>query len=157
MSTTAAFPNLTNTLLHVLSALGLYWLVLTMFSDDRLAFLSAGLFVVHPVHTEAVTYISGRADPLALMFLMLTFIFYLKGPSTKSPGTHAAMAVCYALALLSKESALILPALILVHAGLMHERIRTGKIVSLVGLTLVYLLLRVTVLKDMRHLLTPVL
>jgi hypothetical protein len=33
-----------------------------------LAFVAALVWAVHPVHTAAVAYISGRADPLAAMF-----------------------------------------------------------------------------------------
>ena len=36
--------------------------------DDRWAFVVALLWAVHPLHTSAVTYISGRADPLAALF-----------------------------------------------------------------------------------------
>ncbi len=70
--------HLTNVLCHIFAALCLYWLVLILFRDTLLSFLTALLFIVHPVLTEAVTYISGRADPLAFIFIMLTFICYLK-------------------------------------------------------------------------------
>ena len=78
--------HLTNILLHILTALCLYWLINLIFKQPMLAFLSSVLFVVHPVHTEAVAYISGRADSLALLFMALCFIFYAKLQSKENIG-----------------------------------------------------------------------
>ena len=55
------------------------------------------LFVAHPVHTEAVTYISGRADSLALLFMLLCFIFYIKSLASRNVGVYIFMLLSYAL------------------------------------------------------------
>jgi tetratricopeptide (TPR) repeat protein len=104
-----------NTVLHILVALSLFGFVQTLFQDRRLSLLTALLFVVHPVHTEAVAYISGRADSLASLFMFLTGIFYLKNHESPRAGMLIAMGGCYVLALLSKEMSLILPALLLLY------------------------------------------
>ena len=70
--------HMTNVLLHILVALSIYWLIQILFGDRILSLLTALFFVVHPIHTEAITYISGRADPLAALFILLCFIFYKK-------------------------------------------------------------------------------
>jgi hypothetical protein len=61
----------TNLLCHA----GVAWLVgtlaLELGFDARLALLSAALFALHPVQTEAVAYISGRTDLLCALFLLL--------------------------------------------------------------------------------------
>ncbi len=100
--------HLTNVILHILVALCILWLVFLLFGDPLLAFLTAAFFVAHPIHTEAVSYISGRADPLAALFMLLTFIFYIKDLTVP-------MALSYILALLSRESSLILPVLLLFY------------------------------------------
>uniref|UniRef100_A0A671WG25 dolichyl-phosphate-mannose--protein mannosyltransferase n=1 Tax=Sparus aurata TaxID=8175 RepID=A0A671WG25_SPAAU len=49
-----------------------------VFEDCRLAFVTALLFTVHPVHTEAVSGIVGRADVLACLLFLLTFLSYIR-------------------------------------------------------------------------------
>ncbi|XP_062914305.1 protein O-mannosyl-transferase TMTC1 [Mobula hypostoma] len=66
-----------------------------VFRDRRLAFFAALVFAMHPVHTEAVTGIVGRADVLACVLFLLAFLSYLRSvncnyigdkfPPTSSP------------------------------------------------------------------------
>ena len=70
--------HLTNTLIHILVALAVYWFINILYKKNILSLLASLLFLVHPIHTEAVSYISGRADPLAALFMLLCFIFYIK-------------------------------------------------------------------------------
>ncbi|XP_056280753.1 protein O-mannosyl-transferase TMTC1 isoform X2 [Pseudoliparis swirei] len=49
-----------------------------VFEDSRLALVTALLFAVHPVHTEAVSGIVGRADVLACLLFLLTFLSYIR-------------------------------------------------------------------------------
>uniref|UniRef100_A0A3P9CUB3 dolichyl-phosphate-mannose--protein mannosyltransferase n=1 Tax=Maylandia zebra TaxID=106582 RepID=A0A3P9CUB3_9CICH len=49
-----------------------------VFENRRLAFVTALLFTVHPVHTEAVSGIVGRADVLACLLFLLTFLSYIR-------------------------------------------------------------------------------
>jgi len=69
--------HLTNILLHILVAVSVLLLLERLFNLN-IAFLTTLLFAVHPIHTEAVTYISGRADLLAGLFTILTILFYRK-------------------------------------------------------------------------------
>ena len=43
------------------------------------ALAAALLFAVHPLHVEAVTYVAGRSDPLAAVFLLLAVLGFLRG------------------------------------------------------------------------------
>ena len=68
--------HLTSILWHLAAALALLLLgdeFLALFGIEerkrrRIAFFAALAWVIHPVHTSAVVYISGRADPLAAAF-----------------------------------------------------------------------------------------
>ncbi|MBU1126912.1 tetratricopeptide repeat protein [Patescibacteria group bacterium] len=40
--------------------------------------MASAIFAVHPIHTEAISWISGRAYPLGALFLLLSSLFYLK-------------------------------------------------------------------------------
>jgi len=100
--------HFTNIVLHITAALSIFWLINIVFKDNFLSLLTGAFFVVHPIHTEAVTYISGRADSLALVFALLCVIFYVKSLSYKRSGAFCLMVLSYVFALLSKENSLIL-------------------------------------------------
>ncbi|XP_063528625.1 protein O-mannosyl-transferase TMTC1 isoform X4 [Pongo pygmaeus] len=85
-----------NIILHCLVTLVLmYTCDKTVFKNRGLAFVTALLFAVHPVHTEAVAGIVGRADVLACLLFLLAFLSYNRSldqgcvggsfPSTVSP------------------------------------------------------------------------
>ncbi|XP_014442516.1 protein O-mannosyl-transferase TMTC1, partial [Tupaia chinensis] len=66
-----------NVILHCLVTLVLmYTCDKTVFKNRGLAFITALLFAVHPIHTEAVAGIVGRADVLAGLLFLLAFLSY---------------------------------------------------------------------------------
>lgn len=71
------------------------------------ASVAALLFAVHPIHTEAVANVTGRSELLAAGFLFAAWLLYLRN-------REIAAAACFALALLSKESAAVFLPLLLV-------------------------------------------
>uniref|UniRef100_A0A3Q2FM55 dolichyl-phosphate-mannose--protein mannosyltransferase n=1 Tax=Cyprinodon variegatus TaxID=28743 RepID=A0A3Q2FM55_CYPVA len=85
-----------------------------VFEKPRLAFITALLFAVHPVHTEAVSGIVGRADVLACLLFLLTFHLYIRSvdqcvsedsfPSTVSPGSLLLSLFLGTCAMLVKET-----------------------------------------------------
>ena len=77
--------HFTNILLHLAAALSIFWLVNLLFGDRLTSLFTTLLFVAHPVHTGAVSYISGRADSLAAAAMVLCLVFYLKNLSSPGP------------------------------------------------------------------------
>ncbi len=138
--------HLTSIAVHVLTAWAMFCLVWLLFANRWLAFLTALFFVVHPVHTEAVTYIAGRADPLVALFMLLTLGLYVKLGERKDAKLLLLLAVSYALALLSKEYALILPALALVYHLALKKKVNWPAVVTLGAVFAAYLALRTLVL-----------
>ena len=131
--------HLTSIILHILTALALFWFILTLFKDRALSFFTALLFIAHPVHTEAVAYISGRADILAGLFILVTLTFYIRGMFT-------AAVSAYCLALFSKEYSIIAPVLILLYHFIFRVRIKSPSRIWLYGLiTGLYVMLRFAV------------
>jgi protein O-mannosyl-transferase len=92
----------------------LVFLLLRRFGTVAGAAAGALLFAAHPVHVEAVANIVGRAELMAAVFSLWAMLIWLRGEPDEPPGWRriAAVSVLYALALLSKESAIMLPALI---------------------------------------------
>ena len=70
--------HLTNLLAHLATALAVLALARRL-SGDTLAAAIAGLaFALHPIHTESVTFISGRTDVLATLFFLLSLLGYAR-------------------------------------------------------------------------------
>src|SRR3989440_2785490 len=114
--------HFTNVILHGLNAFLVFKLALKLVqsfaptaSGRRGVAIAAGsLFLLHPSHTEAVTWISGRADLLATCFLLTSLLAYL-GYAARARKSRLSVSLgCFVLALLAKESAICLPFLILV-------------------------------------------
>ena len=81
----------------------------------RMALFGALLFAVHPVQTEAVTYIITRTELLATFFYLGTFLLFIKGARTKRSSYYVGAFFTAALAMGSKEWAVTLPALLMIY------------------------------------------
>ena len=92
-----------------------------LFNDHRIAFVAAVLFAVHPVHTEVVDWIAAVPELEATFFVLLTFWLFMGGPR-KSLKLEVAMVATFALALLSKEPALMLAPLAIVYEHFVRRR-----------------------------------
>ena len=107
--------HVNNILLHLCNVLLLFFF-LKKLTRSRAASLAGSLiFLAHPVQTAAVAYISGRKDLLATSFLLLGFLFYIGNstPADRARWKPPAAWACFVLALLSKEVAIVFPALML--------------------------------------------
>lgn len=112
--------HVTNLAWHVLCSL-MFFALLTRLDAPRFVRIAAPLiYVVHPLNTEAVTYISGRADPMSGAFVFASLFFAIAdGDVAKRRNGTIASAACFALGMLCKESTLIVPFLLLfiIYAG----------------------------------------
>lgn len=141
--------HLTNTLLHILAALCIYWFINILYRDNLLSLFASVLFVTHPIHTSAIAYISGRAEPLEVIFMIFSFIFYIKYLDLRRPIFSIFMLLSYIMALLSNEGSLILPALLLLYHYAFKKKIEIKGFLPILGITLAYLLLRLTAFKSL--------
>ncbi|XP_072257327.1 protein O-mannosyl-transferase TMTC3 [Pyxicephalus adspersus] len=97
--------HLLNLLLHAVVCL-IFLKVCKLFMDNQTSLIAALLFAVHPIHTEAVTGVVGRAELLSSIFLLAAFLSYTKskGPDNSIVWTPIAAAVfLVAVATLCKE------------------------------------------------------
>lgn len=103
---------LTNAILHALNGLLFYFLVLHLSNRKDWAFLASFLFLIHPVQVESVAWISQRKNLLSMLFFLIAFILYtfrrIEGPN-RNKILYAASLTSFALALLAKSAAIILP------------------------------------------------
>lgn len=126
----AAAFHAVNVLFHAGVTILVFWLSVRLF-DERIALIAAALFAVHPLHTEAVTSIVGRAELLAALFGLLAIL--TAGAIDTAPnrwavrGWLALSVLSFALAVFSKESAVtVLPLLLLYRVTLRGEPLRVG-------------------------------
>ena len=131
---------------HILAALSVFGLIQILFKNGKLSLLSALLFIVHPIHTEAVSYISGRADSLAAFFMLSSFILYLKHDERRESFVLVGMALSYVLALLSRENSLILLPLVLFYHYAFTRPINKKAFGLLIGVLIGYILWRLLVI-----------
>lgn len=132
----------TNILLHGLVSFlfGLFFWFL--FRRATVACLTGLFFAFHPLHTEAVAYISGRADILSSLFICLALICYLRGLSRAGIFYDVGLFFCFALALLAKENSLIFPFLCLSVHIVTKTRPSWKKIFGMLVLIVFYASLR---------------
>lgn len=140
--------HLTNILLHILAGLAMFSFINLLFNNFTVSLFSSILFLVHPIHTEAVTYISGRADILAALFVYLTLILYIKAIHSKNNNLTFLGSGAYLLAILSKEYSLILPLLLLLCHSFFKIRVKFKHFLPILTITLLYVLFRLTVLSS---------
>jgi protein O-mannosyl-transferase len=93
---------------------GFVYLVALALTQHRLTAIAAAmLFVVHPVHVEAVAWISSRKDLVAAAFVLPGFLAYLKYRQQGAVVWYLASLLLFLLALLGKLSVVALPAVLL--------------------------------------------
>lgn len=134
-----------NLLLHAGVTVLLFFLLRRIAGRPGLALATASLFAVHPLHTEAVAWISGRAELLAAGFSLAAVLLSIDRRSSLAWLTPLAVL----LAVGSKESAAALPVLLLFTRWGITARERRpawGPVAASFGSILLYLLLRRSVL-----------
>ena len=135
-----------NFLLHALNVLLVYALAQRFIRKFWPAFFVAAIWAVHPVLTEAVTNIVGRADVLAATGLLGGFLLYLKSVETEGRQRWAwltGLVVVTAIGVFSKENAVVLPAAIVFYELMFRKehqrsRVAAGLIAVLAPMALMF-------------------
>lgn len=137
--------HLVNIIIHIINAILVYILIEAMgyrqeaigkpaHSPVTIAFVVSLIFLVHPIQTQAVSYITQRLASLATFFYLLSLVLYVKtretgngqgaiGNSNPSPIAHSPVPIAYyilsilsaILAMKTKEISFTLPFIILLY------------------------------------------
>jgi tetratricopeptide (TPR) repeat protein len=136
--------HLSNIFLHLANGILVFIAVFLICKSRIVSLFTSVLFLVHPVQTGAVAYLTGRSDILACFFLLISFIFYIRYRSTTPPGRivdndisdlnpiinfiadrkrlfYLISVSAFVIALLSKEVAVIFP-LILIFWDMVYKK-----------------------------------
>lgn len=155
-----------NLLLHLLMTLLVYRLGRRLMPESPVAVLiAAAIFALHPIHVEAVAWVSGGTECLMSLFFAGSFLCYLGyRRNDNGIGWLAASLLLFALAVLTKETAVILPGIIVCYEWLLARgtvsapESRQRQLLSLAGalggyavLAVLYFTVRAHVLHGFAH------
>jgi len=172
--------HVVNIIIHVLSSILLYFFIrITLITPalqskynnpEYFAFFAAMVWMVHPLHTQSVTYIVQRMSSMSAMFYLLSMLFYVTGrmhlkkdmPGNSQSKTRGSFffstsglyflgaVLAWLLALGSKQSAAALPVFIFLYewyffrdldrTWLKRNMKKNFTIVVLIGLTSLFIL-----------------
>jgi tetratricopeptide (TPR) repeat protein len=120
-----------NFFIHYTAAIFLYFLCLETwntpamqdsppkFSKQLTAFITAGIFLLHPLQTESVTYVIQRSESMAGMFYLAALYFYVRarmeGKSNIAQGYFLLAGVAAFCSAFSKATAVTLPVMIVTY------------------------------------------
>lgn len=146
--------HLTNLMLHMVCVFLVWKLAVRLFDRQEWALMSAIIFALHPVHSEALLWISGRFDLMVCGIVLASVLSYLRWQRSKGNGTRWLLLslLGFVVGLGCKETALVLPG-VLMGMEMLHSRgtwsrtciVRLCVIASTFGvITLAYLALRFT-------------
>ena len=111
--------HITSLLLHVGVTLLVYQLGIKLLKERWTAALAALLFAVHPIHVESVAYVTASTDLLVTLFALLSFLAYFRfREEGASLFFFVASVFAAAMAMLSKETAVMLPWLLVAYESL---------------------------------------
>ncbi len=124
-----AVYRLGNIVLHGLNGALLGWIGVVLFGLAwPAALLASLLFLVHPLQSEAVAWISGRSDVLSLTLMLSAWVCWIRfRTEDRRPETRRRDAVAsfglFVLALLTRESAVCLPVALILGDTLKRQRL----------------------------------
>ena len=134
---TTAF-HVINIALHLIATALVFLLAWRLFASDAAALAAASVSAVHPVHTESVSGIVGRADVMATLFFLAAFLLLRRRAAFATAGLLPALgwsvlgAFLWLCGLLSKEIAATLPVVLAVDdwlaRGEFPDRVRTVRL-----------------------------
>jgi tetratricopeptide (TPR) repeat protein len=101
--------HLMNLLVHTGATVAVFFLIKRLSGDQLIATVAALLFGLHPAHVESVSWISGIPDPLAALFYVPSFIWYVRYRLEGDKKFLIASVIAYGLSALCKETPLALP------------------------------------------------
>jgi tetratricopeptide (TPR) repeat protein len=115
-----------NVIWHLLNSVLLFFLISRLIKKKEIAFVTAILFAVHPMHVESVAWIAERKDVLYTFFLLICFHAYISYIKTNKPVIKGfywlAFTLSFYLSWHSKFTAVIIPPLLFLIDYILQRR-----------------------------------
>jgi hypothetical protein len=111
--------HITSLLLHVGVIVLVYQLAVKLLKEPWTAALAALIFAFHPIHVESVAYVTASTDLLVTIFALISFLAYFRfREESASPIYLVASLIAAALSMMSKETAVMFPWLLVSYEAL---------------------------------------
>lgn len=119
--------HLVNILLHAITSVLYYRVCHTILASEFTSFMAAMLFAIHPIHTEAVTGVVGRAETLSSVFYLSAYLLYAEATKRKKysgwkPMTLSVM--CLSVAMLCKEQGITMAGVCALYEIFVAQKIK---------------------------------
>ncbi len=125
---TPGMYHFTNIAIHLIASCLVYVLLRTLGYAKQIAFVFSCLFVVHPVLTQAVAWIPGRNDSLLAVWVLSSWVTAIRYMSSKQLRYLVLSSFTFAGALFTKETAILLPILVLLYVAI--KRLGDRKVIT---------------------------
>jgi protein O-mannosyl-transferase len=102
-----------NVLLHMLSAVALFWVLLRATGYRVRSFFVAALFAQHPMNVESVAWVAEQRTALSMLFLLLALGAYHWYACAPRAGRYLLVALLFALGLMAKPQVITFPFILL--------------------------------------------
>jgi hypothetical protein len=119
--------HVANLIIHILATLMLFSILMRILSSPEMtvqygtavipfSFVCALLWGLHPIQTQAVTYVSQRCESLMALLVLVTYYSALRGWQSESPRDwHLTAVMSFLLGVFTKEVAAVTPFILLSH------------------------------------------
>ena len=135
----------TNVFLHIANSLLLLWLMARLTKNGVIAFITALLFAVHPMHVESVAWITERKDMLSTLFFLISLVAYVvyleRG---RKPAYLVGALAAMVLSLMAKAMAVSIPLILILIDSMKGRRITAKSLKDKVPFALVSVVAAVT-------------
>src|SRR5438477_2719768 len=122
--------HFTNLVLCIVGSLCVFWLLRTLSYQRLSSLLLALLFALHPMFVPMVAWVPTRGDLLLTIFVIVSFVLFIKSFRANRPGLVVWHGVSFFLAFLSKETAVAVPALCLLYYYFELRKTKARKLIN---------------------------
>lgn len=122
------FYHLDNIFLHIIGVFLVFLLFVRVGIKKSLSFFLALIFAAHPAISQAVAWLPGRNDSLVAIFVLAAVLSYISYSARPRLRSLIAYALFFFLAILSKETAIFLPLLLIIYSLTLGRRDRLSHI-----------------------------
>jgi protein O-mannosyl-transferase len=142
--------HLAAVLTHIAAVCLAYQLARKLLQDSLTAAIAALLFALHPAKVETIAWISGATEPLQAVFLFAALIAYIYARAR--PSWLPISAACFAAALLTKETSIVFPAIVIAYEATIARKPGTSwrpaalRLATLLLVLAAFLVLRTAIL-----------
>jgi len=136
-----------NIIIHILNTALLFWFIQKLTSKTPVAFITALLFGIHPLHVESVTWVSERKDVLYAFLFILGLMSYLRFKEMKEKKYYFFTLILFVFSCLSKGMAVTFSAILILIDYLKDKEFKFSKLVDKIPFFIISLIFGIVAVK----------